>query len=312
MKLRTLAAQYVAHKRTLGMKFETPARDLKAFCRAMGPINMSDVQVDRVMRFLLPKDIRTPFYDRKYSVLTGFYEFAVARGFVARFPLPPRTPRQPQILVPYIYSRKEISVLLALARRPYPRQSRVEPHVIHALLLLLYAAGLRISEALALTLADVDVLNDQLIVRDTKFYKSRCIPVCADLKPALLEYLRRRARDHGDDPSSPCFPFKSGRPLTRACAEQRFRRLCARAGIHRPGGPRVQPRLHDLRHSAAVHRVLAWYRRGKDIQRLLPRLATFLGHVNLTSTQRYLTLTPELMDEASHRFERHVQESYHG
>ncbi len=308
MKLAALIAQYIAHKRSLGMKFESPAVNLAAFLREMGNIDVENVSRREVGRFLLTNGIRTPFYDRKHSVLRGLYQFAVARGYVKHSPLPPPTPRLPQILVPYIYSRRELAALFRLAKGPYPRQARVEPYVIHMLLLLLYAAALRISEALALTLSDIDLVDDRIVIRDTKFYKSRCVPIGADLKNALRTYLIRRSADHGSDPQGRCFLLKNGRPVKRAGAEQRFRILCRKADVRRDGGSRVQPRLHDLRHSAAVHRVLAWYRSGKDVQRLLPQLATYLGHVNLSGTQRYLTLTPDLLRQASRRFERHVEE----
>jgi integrase len=99
--------------------------------------------------------------------------------------------------------------------------------------------------------------------------------------------------------------------LSKSAAESAFRRLRTCAGIQREGGSRRQPRLHDLRHSAAVHRVVAWYRAGVDLQDLLPKLATYLGHVDLSSTQRYLTMTPDLLLEASLRFERYATEADH-
>lgn len=99
--------------------------------------------------------------------------------------------------------------------------------------------------------------------------------------------------------------------MSRGAVERTFRHLCRSIGIERAGGPRNQPRLHDLRHTAAVHRVIAWYRGGEDVQRLLPHLATYLGHVHIVATQRYLTLTPELLGEASARFERYASEIDH-
>ena len=95
--------------------------------------------------------------------------------------------------------------------------------------------------------------------------------------------------------------------MARYTAENIFRRLRVRAGVLRHDGGRYQPRLHDLRHTAAVHRVVSWYRQGADVQRLLPQLATYLGHVNIAATQRYLTLTPELLHEASQRLEHYAQ-----
>jgi integrase/recombinase XerD len=105
---------------------------------------------------------------------------------------------------------------------------------------------------------------------------------------------------------APLFCFVDGSPLSQSAAQSAFRRLRSYAGVEREGGPRRQPRLHDLRHTAAVHRLVAWYRNGADLQQLLPKLATYLGHVNLSATQRYLTMTPDLLREASLRFERYA------
>jgi len=90
-----------------------------------------------------------------------------------------------------------------------------------------------------------------------------------------------------------------------------FGRLRQAAAIQREPTARYQPRIHDIRHTAAVHRLIAWYRAGADVQRLLPQLATYLGHVEIRSTQRYLTMTPELLQQASVRFERYAQSEVH-
>jgi integrase/recombinase XerD len=113
---------------------------------------------------------------------------------------------------------------------------------------------------------------------------------------------------HPSHPEAPFFVCRTGRRLTRRAAEDTFRRLRLRAGVLRHDGSRYQPRLHDLRHAFSVHRLVAWYRQGADVQRLLPRLATYLGHVHIATTQRYLTMTPELLQEASKRFEHYAWE----
>ena len=115
-----------------------------------------------------------------------------------------------------------------------------------------------------------------------------------------------RAKEYSTKPDAALFLTRNGSPLERHTAENVFRRLRARAGVLRLDSGRYQPRLHDLRHAAAVHRLISWYRQGADVQRLLPQLATYLGHVHIAATQRYLTMTPELLHEASRRFERYA------
>ena len=177
--------------------------------------------------------------------------------------------------------------------------------------LLLFGAALRISEALSLTLADVDLPAGVLTIRESKFYKTRLVPMGPGLTSALSSYVSQRAKEHSTKPNSALFLTRKGTPLVRYTAENIFRRLRVRAGVLRNDGGHYQPRLHDLRHSAVVHRLVSWYRQGKDVQRLLPQLATYLGHVHIAATQRYLTLTPELLREASQRFEHYAQGGQH-
>ena len=119
--------------------------------------------------------------------------------------------------------------------------------------------------------------------------------------------MEQRANEHSVKPEASLFLTRNGTPLARSTAENIFRRLRIRAGVRRSDGSRYQPRLHDLRHAAAVHRLVSWYREGADVNRLLPQLATYLGHVHIAGTQRYLTMTPELLNEASKRFESYAQ-----
>lgn len=174
------------------------------------------------------------------------------------------------------------------------------------MLLLLYGTGLRIGEALALTLGDVDLRQACLYIRKTKFFKSRLVPLGKDLTGLVTDYVIRRYEVRAASAQAPLFCFSDGSPLSQSCARSAFRRLRVHAKVQREGGPRRQPRLHDLRHTAAVHRLVAWYRNGADLQELLPKLATYLGHKDLSSTQRYLTMIPELLWEASLCFERYA------
>jgi len=169
---------------------------------------------------------------------------------------------------------------------------------------VLYGAGLRPGEALRLRCCDVDLADRVLAIWDTKFFKSRLVPIGADLCKALDTYWTVRQRlSLPDETRSAFFCTHTGHPITLAKLETVFVRLREHAGIRRPSSDRWQPRLHDLRHAFAVHRVIAWYREGADVQAYLPLLATYLGHINLSGTQTYLAMTAELLGEASLRFE---------
>ncbi len=171
----------------------------------------------------------------------------------------------------------------------------------------MYGAALRTSEALCLTIADVDLANAVLTIRDSKFFKSRLVPIGPKTVQALADYASRRdACAHSKETDTPFFVGRNAKRVNIATFEDAFQRIRVLAGLHREGGPRCQPRLHDLRHTSAVHRLTTWYREGKDVQKLLPQLSVYMGHTHLAATQIYLTMTPELLHEASLRFEHYA------
>ena len=311
MKLHEVTTQYVGYKQSMGMRFRTEARVLKSFCRMIGDIGIDQLEPDAVQAFLNGSGPVTRFWHRKYEVLCGFYRFAIARRYVGVSPLPRTVPKRPQPFVPHIFSRNELQRLLVAAESWQHRRANIESHTCRALLLMLYGAGLRISEALSLTLVDVDLASGILTIRESKFYKTRLVPIGSNLIGAMTIYQSRRLQEHPAKPSAPFFVSRIGEAVTRQAAERTFRRVCLRAGVTRHDQARYQPRLHDLRHAAAVHRLVSWYRDGADVQKLLPQLATYLGHVHIAATQRYLTMTPELLGEASKRFQRYAMEEPH-
>jgi integrase/recombinase XerD len=228
----------------------------------------------------------------------------VAQGHVLASPVPATAPKRPADFQPYIYSQDELRRLLTATDSYYRcrTQAGLYGPPFRTLLLLLYGAGLRISEAVSLRLGDVDLCERLLTVRESKFYKTRLVPIGPKLTRVLEDSVRRQRPAAPSLPSAPLLVSRNGSGLARNSTERAFRRLCTAAGVSRPGPARCQPRLHDLRHTFAVHRVLAWYKAGEDVQRLLPQLATYLGHRDLVSTQRYLTMTPEVLREAGKRF----------
>jgi integrase len=179
----------------------------------------------------------------------------------------------------------------------------LEPATLRTLILVYYGAGLRLCEATNLTRADVDLDKSILTIRNTKFGKTRLVPVGPQLGRALVQYDRTRPKKRPTE--APFFATTAGCHVQPTTLEINFRILCDRAGIRRADA-RQQPRIHDLRHAFAVHRLTSWYQQGADVQRLLYQLSVYLGHVCLRYTQVYLSMTPELLREASQRFERYA------
>jgi site-specific recombinase XerD len=306
MRVSQVVDAYVAYKQSLGMRFVTEARILKSFSHALGDVDMNQVDTDQVYIFLAGTGPVTRFWHRKLTALRGFYRFAVTRAYATHSPLPTSAPEQPQRFVPYLYSRDDIKRLLAAATdREHCNLSAL---TCRTLLLLLYGTGLRISEAIGLNLADVDLDGGILCVRETKFYKTRWVPTGPDLTRVLVNYAADRKQRPPTTADSPFLLTQRGQRLSRAGAENAFKQLRESAQVCRQDGARYQPRLHDFRHSFAVTRLISWYHEGVDVQRLLPQLATYLGHVYITGTQPYLTMTPELLRAASLRFEHYARQ----
>ena len=162
----------------------------------------------------------------------------------------------------------------------------LEPHTFRSLLLLLYGVGLRIGEALHLTLADVDLSAAVVTIRDTKFYKTRLVPLGPNICGAMRHYAEQRQEAHPPQAAeSPFFVDRKGRRLRGATVRRAFAQLRRCASVSRTDGARYQPRLHDLRHAFVGHRLTSCTEPGRIYRRLLPQLSTYLGHVSVAATQ---------------------------
>lgn len=205
---------------------------------------------------------------------------------------------------PTILTAAQISKLLRFSSECRPQaNSPLHPHVVRLAIVLLYTAGLRRGELLRLTLADVDAKAGVLRVRESKFHKSRWVPLSNDARRELRRYLRYRlVPTLGLAPTSPllCNTSAGVRGYTGTGLRDALRRVMVRADIH--DGEGHVPRVHDFRHTFAVHALLRWYRQGADVQSNLPKLALYMGHVSIVSTAYYLRWIPELQQLASGRF----------
>ena len=204
---------------------------------------------------------------------------------------------------PYIFSDQEFLRLSEAALRLPSPQSPLRPQTLHMMLVLGYCAGLRIGEILRLNVVDFDGDDRTIEIRRTKFFKSRRLPLADSVVAALRAYLDARKKAGAPPtPDSALFWHRqaAGR-YSRGMAESLLRRILQRAEL-KPAPGRSGPRGHDLRHAFVVNRMLAWYRQGINPQPHLPYLATYLGHKDINSTLVYLTITQELLQQASERF----------
>jgi integrase len=311
MMLREAIEQYILWRQAHGAKFTCEAGVLRRFLGyADGHAACDAATTGQVLAFLAGKGPLTRYRENKYCALAGFWRYAISRDHASRSPLPDNEPRSPARTPPYIYSRDELKRLFDPATVAISRRSAVQLDAVtfRTLLVLLYGAGLRFGEAARLTLGDVDLQEAVLTIRATKFYKSRLVPVGLQLAAVLKAYMPLRQRSSlPQGGHSFLLSNRDGTALASSTVQAAFDSLRRIAGVRGGPGGRTVPRLHDLRHSFAVHRLIAWYREGCDVQRLLPVLSTYLGHANLEGTKVYLSMTPELLQQASSRFERYAR-----
>lgn len=203
--------------------------------------------------------------------------------------------------IPVILNDEEIHRLLVAARK-LESIDPLRPYTYATLFGLLATTGMRVGEAQKLQLRDVDLAGRVLMVREGKFHKSRLLPIHESTAEALARYISRR-REAGMTRASeaPLLVNLKGRPLVYENIRQTFSRLCKSAALDCP--LHGVPRIHDLRHSFAVRRVIAWYRAGIDVNTRLSALSTYLGHVSVEKTLVYLRPHQEMLSEAAHRFE---------
>jgi integrase/recombinase XerD len=299
MRLAAAIAQYVDLNQSMGMRFRVDATMLHAFQRHAGDVDLAAISPEVIVAFLQPRQRVTSTWLMKHRALRRFYQHGITRGLVVSSPVPTVVPRVTETFVPHIYSDEELRRLLAGVEAHQARaRCTIAAPTFRAFLLLLYGTGLRLGEALALRREDVDLRAGMILIRDGKFYKSRHLPVGPRLTRALAEYADAVPPCRGPA-STAFFVNRRGSSIPHPTVWWNFASLRKRVHVH--------GRVHDLRHTFAVHRLLAWYREGADVQRCLPHLSTYLGHARIACTQRYLTMIPELLEQASRRFETYAR-----
>lgn len=300
-------AEFLAFKRSRGFGYKRAEFMLRSFDRfvARHVSRRRALEVDAaIFSWIESRPHRKPIsISMDLSVLREFWRFLQRRdpGQVSREPQWPRLPTEPDF-VARVLSPKDVRLLLRRIKqlgRPRFRHS-----LYRALFLVLYCTGLRIGEALRLRLSDVDLRAGVLFIADSKG-RSRWTPFHRTLKTELLRYLRDRDSfvGHGARPEDMLFVGGSGRGLAQSTASGTLCKLFRDAGL-KPARGRVGPRVHDIRHTFAVHRLTRWYRQGVDLHARLPWLSAYLGHVDLLGTETYLNATPELLALAGHRFRK--------
>jgi integrase len=304
---RAAVREYLALRRSLGFRLYDAEKGLLAFATFLEQQGATTITTAMALTWAQqPTGVQPAEWARRLSHVRGFARHWHA--FDPRTEVPPTglLPYRPRRARPYRYSDAEIRALLDAARRLPARDAhgRLRRSVYVCLFGLLSVSGLRIGEARRLELADVDLETGVLTIRQTKFGKTRVVPLHPSTCQVLADYLRHRHRLWGARPVS-SYVFVSGRGhrLDIGSIHRTLYTLSRQIGLRQPG-ERHGPRIHDLRHRFASTALWRWYRAGEDPERRLPILSAYLGHVHVSDTYWYLEAWPELMAEARNRLER--------
>jgi site-specific recombinase XerD len=294
--LRTHLAEYLKMRQALGFK---PQRDqwlLSSFITFMEVNHRRLITIDLALDWAKqPVGAHPGWWAKKLSTVRVFarhmHLIDCRHAIPPRHLLPESTPRS----TPVLYSSQDVSKLLhAAAKLASPFRSLTHQTLIG----LLAVTGMRVGEAIRLDSNDVDWKHELIVIRHAKFRKSREVVLHASVMRALKRYASEREQFHGKARSPAFFVSLTGTRLIYNNVHHTFADLVRRTGIGRE-----RARLHDLRHTFAVQTLLRWYREGLDVNAWLPRLSTYLGHADPTSTYWYLTASPELMALVGHKLE---------
>ena len=301
--LRESVHDYLAMRHSLGFKLRRAGVGLPDFVAFLEQRHASHITTSLALEWAQKPTLQAAEWASRLSFVRGFARYRSAVDPRTQVPPNGLLPYRPRRAQPYLYTSEEVRRLLQAALN-LSSTVVLRPWTYYVLLGLLSVSGLRISEALNLKVADVDLDEGVLTIRDAKFGKSRLVPLHCSTRQALTDYLTRRGRFLAGRSASCLFITGRRNRLDGGDVRRTFYALSRQIGLRGPTASHG-PRLHDFRHRFAVETLLQWYRSGEDVERRLPLLSTYLGHVQPGDTYWYLSLCPELMGLAVKLLEHH-------
>ena len=301
--LRDALADYLALRRALGYRLDRPEKLLDQFLAHLEATHQDVVTLHNALEWAqLPANGASNWWGYRLSTIRGFATYLHALDPAHEVPAAELLPQRPQRATPYLYSDAAIAALMVAASSLSTPLRRA---TVATLIGLLAVTGIRVGEAISLDRADIDLTTGGLLVRHGKFDKTRHLWLHPTTLDALKEYQRLRDRAAPPTGTTAFFVSSAGTRLLYCNVHHTFHRLAALAGLT-PRSTTCRPRIHDLRHSFAVHAMIDAYAAGHDGQVQLTLLSTWLGHVHPASTYWYLSASPELMTLAGLRLEAHL------
>ncbi len=310
-ELRQAIDEYLSLRRSLGFELQRQETVLRRFVTFAERECAEYITTDLVLRWTSePSNAQPATWAARVGTVRRFARWWSAFDPRTEVPpeglLPHRYHRQP----PYIYSDGEIERLVRAAAE-LPSANGMRALTYSTYFGLIAVTGMRMSEGIALDRIDVDLVEGILTVRRTKFGKTRLVPLHASTRDALESYAAQRDRIVRCAETPAFFVSDGGRRITQWGTRYNFARVSQQIGLRPPatdGRHGHGPRLHDLRHRFAVQALIGWYRKGLDVEREMPKLATYLGHVHVNDTYWYLEAVPELLQLATERLMQQHQE----
>jgi integrase len=297
---------YLAVRRALGYKLERAEKLLAQFLSWLDERDQIVITTALALEWATrPTATGSNWHRHRLTVVRGFAAHLHALDSAHEVPPADLLPARKLRAVPYLYSDADMRALMdAASVIPTPHRAAT----MRTLIGLLAVTGVRVGEAIRLDRSDVHWDHALIVIRDSKFGKSRELAVDASTITALAAYLRRGDRPIPVEPTPALLTSATGTRLTYCNVHLAFKRIVRHAGV-RPRSAQCRPRPHDLRHTFAVNTILDAYRRGGDVQATLPLLSTYLGHVHPGSTYWYLEAAPELLALAGQRLQDHLDDS---
>lgn len=300
MTLRKSLADYLRVRQALGFQVKQAGELLPDFVRSLETRGHTYVSTRTALAWATrPRDAQPTWWRQRLSVVRGFAKYLHTLDHRHEVPALEHLPHRRTRSTPYVYSDADVHALLA-ATTTLRGAFRAETY--RTLFGLIAATGMRVGEAIALDERDFDRRRGLLVIRKSKFDKSRDVPLHSTTVTALKDYLRARPPCTRRSPSLFC--STAGTRLFYQNVHDTFLRLVFAAGL---ADRTPRPTIHDLRHTFAIRTVLDWHRARLDVEARLPLLSTYLGHIGPASTYWYLTAVPELMEVAVARLERFSQ-----
>jgi integrase len=296
--LRRALGDYLAIRRALGYKLDRPEKLLGQFIEYLEGLGCDTVTTARALEWAcLPANGHANWWAQRLSVVRGFATYLRTLDPATEVPSSDLVPRHPRRASPYLYSEEEIAALIDAASG---LSSPLRVATIKTLIGLLAVSGMRVGEAIRLDCDDVDLDAGVIVVRHTKYDKTRELPLHPTTAAALRHYLRQRPQLGPPPRTRAVFISTAGTRLRYCNVQWTFQRLVGQAGLT-PRSGSCRPRIHDLRHSFAVATLLDAYRAGDDVEHRLTQLSTYLGHVHPGATYWYLSSAPELLSVVAER-----------